>query len=103
MFQNFLVVLTMVLVAELVINVYLSVKNEKKLMELIKDFYVELDSLSKVLITESNNQKDLIKKIGEDVLYIKGNSEEITDVVDKAAKQYQDEISSLFSYCGHKE
>lgn len=103
MFQNFLIVLTMVLVAELVINVYLSVKNEKKLMGLIKDFYVELDSLSKVLITESNNQKDLIKKIGEDVLYIKGNSEEITDVVDKAAKQYQDEISSLFSYCGHKE
>lgn len=103
MFQNILIVLAVVLTAELIVNVYLSTKNAKKLMEMIKDFYVELNSLSKVILTESESQKDLIKKIGEDVLYIKGHSEEVNEAVDKAAKQYQEEISSLFSYCGRKE
>ena len=28
------------------------------------------------------------------------HSSDISDVVDKAAKQYQEEISSLFGYCG---
>lgn len=103
MFQNILIVLTVILTAELIVNVYLSIKNAKKFMEMIKDFYVELNSLSKVILTESETQKDLIKKIGEDVLYIKGHSEEVNEAVDKAAKQYQEEISSLFSYCGRKE
>lgn len=103
MFQNILIVLTVVLTAELIVNVYLLIKNAKKLMGMIKDFYVELNSLSKVIMTESEAQKDLIKKIGEDVLYIKGHSEEVNEAVDKAAKQYQEEISSLFSYCGRKE
>lgn len=103
MFQNILIILTVILTAELIVNVYLLIKNEKKLMGMIKDFYVELNSLSKVILTESETQKDLIKKIGEDVLYIKGHSEEVNEAVDKAAKQYQEEISSLFSYCGRKE
>lgn len=103
MFQNILIVLTVILTAELIVNVYLSIKNAKKFMGMIKDFYVELNSLSKVILTESETQKDLIKKIGEDVLYIKGHSEEVNEAVDKAAKQYQEEISSLFSYCGRKE
>lgn len=103
MFQNILIILTVILTAELIVNVYLLIKNAKKLMGMIKDFYVELNSLSKVILTESETQKDLIKKIGEDVLYIKGHSEEVNEAVDKAAKQYQEEISSLFSYCGRKE
>ena len=104
MFQNILIILTVILTAELIVNVYLSTKNAKKFMGMIiKDFFVELNSLSKVILTESETQKDLIKKIGEDVLYIKGHSEEVNEAVDKAAKQYQEEISSLFSYCGRKE
>ena len=103
MFQNILIILTVILTAELIVNVYLLIKNAKKLMGMIKDFYVELNSLSMVILTESETQKDLIKKIGEDVLYIKGHSEEVNEAVDKAAKQYQEEISSLFSYCGRKE
>ena len=103
MFQVFLMVLTVVLAAELIVNVCLSIRNDRKMMNMIREFYTELDGLIKVYVSESRSQRELIEKIGEDVLYIKGNSEEVFDTVDKAAKQYQEEISSLFSYCGHKE
>lgn len=44
--------------------------------------------------------KSEISNIKSMVIELKNRDSDISDVVDKAAKQYQEEISSLFSYCG---
>lgn len=48
-----------------------------------------------ILITQAE-----ISDIKSMVDELSRHNSDIADVVDRAAKQYQDEISSLFSYCG---
>lgn len=87
------------------------IKEEK---ELVSFYCNKLGEDSGIANSEIINMKSMIMKLAKDnsdillgILTIKSmvdelsrHNSDIADVVDRAAKQYQDEISSLFSYCG---
>lgn len=89
----------------------LSLKEEK---QLARFYFDSLGEDLRVANSEIINMKSMIEKLAKDnsnillaIITIKSmvdelarHSSDISDVVDRAAKQYQDEISSLFSYCG---
>lgn len=74
----------------------------------LRNFYkinqklIELDRLACKIIQAVESDKIAVSLMAEDIQALKENREEINDIVDKAARQYQEEISSLFSYCGEK-
>lgn len=64
-----------------------------------KDFlYIsgKLDKLTRDILITQAEISDIKSMVDE----LSRHNSDIADVVDRAAKQYQDEISSLFSYCG---
>lgn len=86
--------------------------NEEK--ELVSFHCKHLEEDLRIANLEIINIKSMIEKLAKDnsnillaIITIKSmvdelakHNSDISDVVDKAAKQYQEEISSLFGYCG---
>lgn len=86
--------------------------NEEK--ELVSSHCKQLGEGLRIANLEIINIKSMIEKLAKDnsdillaIITIKSmvdelarHNSDISDVVDKAAKQYQEEISSLFGYCG---
>ena len=86
--------------------------NEEK--ELVSFHCKQLGEDLRIANSEIINIKSMIEKLAKDnsnillaIITIKSmvdelakHNSDISDVVDKAAKQYQEEISSLFGYCG---
>ena len=89
----------------------IQIKEEK---ELVSSHCKQLGEGLRIANLEIINIKSMIEKLAKDnsdillaIITIKSmvdelsrHNSDIADVVDRAAKQYQDEISSLFSYCG---
>lgn len=89
----------------------IQIKEEKQLVHF---YFNSLGEDLRVANSEIINMKSMIEKLAKDnsdillaIITIKSmvdelsrHNSDIADVVDRAAKQYQDEISSLFSYCG---
>lgn len=69
-------------------------------------FFERVERLIRKANVICEKQKDICEEVAlirQQVDVLNSNQHDITDIVDKAAKQYQEEISSLFSYCGETE
>lgn len=65
--------------------------------------FERLNTIIRKLNTLRERQNDIIEKISkidERIEMIGNDQHGIADVVDRAARQYQEEISSLFTYSG---
>lgn len=83
---------------------YLRLNLKKQIKEEIRKLSKEEKEMHNMHLNSLVNQllfvKSEISNIKSMVIELKNRDSDISDVVDKAAKQYQDEISSLFGYCG---
>lgn len=83
---------------------YLRLNLKKQIKEEIRKLSKEEKEMHNMHLNSLINQllfvKSEISNIKSMVIELKNRDSDISNVVDKAAKQYQEEISSLFGYCG---